>query len=76
MTNRFILSTFNNNERVISLALDTALNGSKLTPVILLKDSLVLGELYALGGNNFNFDFGIAQFLASKVFNIEIRALF
>ena len=35
-------SGFNNKESVISLAVDTALRGSKLTPVILLKDSLVL----------------------------------
>ena len=35
--------------------------GSKATPKFDLKDSLVLGYPNALGGNRFNFSFGIAK---------------
>ena len=72
----FNLSGLNKSERVMSLAVEAALNGSKETPVFPLKDSLVLENPKALGGNNFNLSLGIARLLASKDFKTDFKALF
>ena len=69
------LSGFNNKFKVISLAVSTAPKASNSTPKSLLKDSLVLPNPIALGGNKSNFSFGIAISSTIMVFKTACNAI-